>query len=51
VFATGRGTLIPYDPANNRLFSLATQGSTPVGEASTAVKMETVEAPTSVAGQ
>jgi hypothetical protein len=40
IFATGQGIVIPYDPANNRLFFLATQGSAPVGEASAAVKMQ-----------
>src|SRR5262249_14798667 len=40
VFAAGQGTPIPYDPANNRVFLLAKQGGTPVGEASVAVKMQ-----------
>jgi hypothetical protein len=40
IFAFGQGTSIPYDPANNRVFMIATQGSTPVGEASAAVKMQ-----------
>ena len=40
VFATGKGTSIPYDPANNRVFLLANAGTTPVGEASAAVKMQ-----------
>jgi hypothetical protein len=41
LFATGKGTLLSYDPANTRLFFLATQGSTPLSESSTAIKMQT----------
>lgn len=40
IFAAGQGTLIPYDPANNRVFILGKQGNTPVGEASAAVNMQ-----------
>ena len=40
VFAKGQGTSIPYDPGNTRIFIIGTQGSTPVGEASAAVKMQ-----------
>jgi len=39
LFATGEGIQIPYDPANARVFLLAAQGTTPVGETSAAVKM------------
>ena len=39
VFAVGQGVNIPYDPANSRIFILAKQTGTPVGEASAAVKM------------
>ena len=41
VFAVGQGVNIPYDPANSRIFILAKQAGTPVGEASAAVKMTT----------
>jgi hypothetical protein len=40
VLAVGKGVQIPYDPANNRVFILANQGTTVVGEASAAVKMQ-----------
>jgi hypothetical protein len=40
IFATGQGIVIPYDPANNRVFILGSQGNTPVGEASAAVNMQ-----------
>lgn len=40
VFAAGQGTPIPYNPAVNRVFVIATQGSQPVGEASVAIKMQ-----------
>jgi len=40
-FVQGQGTVIPYDPANSRIFVLATQGGSPVGGTSVAVKMET----------
>jgi len=39
VFVQGQGTMVPYDPGSNRIFVIATQGTTPVGEASTAVEM------------
>jgi hypothetical protein len=39
VYAVGQGVNIPYDPANSRIFILAKQAGTPVGEASAAVKM------------
>ena len=39
VFATGQGTALPFIPGINRVFILATQGSTVVGEADVAVKM------------
>jgi virginiamycin B lyase len=38
-FVQGKGTLVPYDPANSRIFIIARQGSTPVGESSAAIKM------------
>jgi virginiamycin B lyase len=38
-FVQGLGTLVPYDPANNRIFVIARQGATPVGESSAAIKM------------
>jgi YVTN family beta-propeller protein len=38
-FVNGKGTMVPYDPANNRIFILAKQGTTAVGEVSAAVKM------------
>ena len=41
VFATGQGTALPFIPGINRVFILATQGSTVVGEADVAVKMNT----------
>jgi subtilisin family serine protease len=37
VFIQGQGTPIPFDPANTRVFVLATQGANVVGEASAAV--------------
>src|SRR5262249_22310205 len=40
-FVTGQGTMVPYDPANNRIYVIGNQGGTPVGEASAAVKMVT----------
>jgi hypothetical protein len=40
IFATGQGVVIPYDPANNRVFILGKQAGTPVGEASAAVNMQ-----------
>ena len=40
VYVQGQGTLVPYDPANNRIFLVAQQGSTPVGETSAALKMQ-----------
>jgi hypothetical protein len=39
VYVQGQGTLVPYDPANNRVFLVAQEGSTPVGETSAALKM------------
>ena len=41
VFVKGNGTAIPYDPANMRIYLLAMQRGTTVGEASAAVKMTT----------
>jgi YVTN family beta-propeller protein len=38
-FVNGQGTMVPYDPANNRIFVIARQGATAVGEVSAAVKM------------
>src|SRR5205823_4549362 len=38
-FVQGQGTVVPYDPANNRIFVIAAQGAAPVGESSAAVKM------------
>jgi virginiamycin B lyase len=38
-FVQGQGTFVPYDPANNRIFIIAQQGATPVGESSAAIKM------------
>jgi len=40
VVAVGQGVKVPYDPGNNRIFILAKQSGTPVGEASAAVKMQ-----------
>ena len=40
VLAVGKGVQIPYDPANNRVFILANQGTSVVGQASAAVKMQ-----------
>jgi probable HAF family extracellular repeat protein len=40
IFIQGLGTLIAFDPAHHRIFLIATEGSTPVGEASVAVKMQ-----------
>ena len=37
-FVKAQGQVIPFDPANNRIFILAMQDSTPVGETSAAVK-------------
>jgi subtilisin family serine protease len=37
VFVQGQGTPIPYNPANTRVFVVASQGSNTVGEASAAV--------------
>ena len=39
IYAAGQGTLIPYDPANSRVFILSRQSTTVVGEASAAVKI------------
>jgi subtilisin family serine protease len=41
VFVQGTGTAVPYDPANKRIFLVAQQGTTPVGETSAALKMTT----------
>jgi hypothetical protein len=44
IFVNGQGTLVPYDPANNRIFVISKSGSgtsqVTVGEASTALKMQ-----------
>jgi hypothetical protein len=40
VFIQGQGTAIPFDPANNRVFILATQGTSVVNEASAAVRTQ-----------
>jgi glucose/arabinose dehydrogenase len=38
-FVAGQGQFITFDPANNRVLVIAYAGSTPVGEASAAVRM------------
>jgi hypothetical protein len=38
IFSAARGTAIPFDPANNRIFFVATYNSVPVGETSVAVR-------------
>ena len=40
IFIRGQGTAIPFDPANTRVFIIATQGATPVGEASAAIRTQ-----------
>jgi hypothetical protein len=40
VFARGRGQAVPFDPANNRIYVLARQGTTAVGAASVAVRTQ-----------
>ena len=39
-FVQGQGTQIPYDPANNRIFTIGSAGNVAVGEASVAVDMQ-----------
>jgi hypothetical protein len=39
-FIQGQGQTIPFDPANTRVFFICTQGGTPVGEASVAVRTQ-----------
>ena len=40
IFVQGRGTAIPFDPANTRVFIIGTEGTTPVGEASAAIRTQ-----------
>jgi hypothetical protein len=40
IFIQGQGQTIPFDPANTRVFVLATQGANTVGEASVAVRTQ-----------
>jgi hypothetical protein len=40
VFIQGKGTPIPFDPANSRVFIIGTQGATPVGEAGAAIRTQ-----------
>jgi hypothetical protein len=39
-FIQAQGQAIPFDPANTRVFFICTQGGTPVGEASVAVRTQ-----------
>ena len=40
IFAQGQGQNIAFDPANSRIFVIAKQGTTAVGEASVAVRTQ-----------
>jgi hypothetical protein len=37
IFVQGQGQAIPFDPANNRVYIIATQGGTAVGASSVAL--------------
>jgi len=39
-FIQGQGSIIPFDPASNRVFLICSQGQTAVGEASAAVRTQ-----------
>jgi hypothetical protein len=40
VFIQAKGTAVPFDPANSRVFIIGKQGATPVGEAGAAIRTQ-----------